>query len=79
MTKPWFEARPERDGSFDEIVARFADGEVHVEMTSGKGCCVNFYWDDGRHAQWWISSKKKLRNHHEHSITDLHKARRDQS
>lgn len=58
------------DGSFDEIVARFADGMVHVETMSDTGCYVGFYWDDGRYCQWWISSKKKLRYSHEDGQSD---------
>lgn len=60
MTLPALEIRPDGDGEFDEIVARFADGMVHVETMSDKGCYVGFYWDDGRYCQWWISSKKRL-------------------
>ena len=58
------EFTPDRKGNFDEICARFADGMVHVETMSSKGCYVGFYWDDGRYCQWWISSDKKLRYHH---------------
>lgn len=63
------EFRPRENGDFDEIVARFADGSVHVETMSDKGCYVGFYWDDGRYCQWWISSKKKLEYHHEDGNT----------
>ena len=59
------EFRPDDRGEFDEIVARFADGMVHVETMSKTGCYVGFYWDDGRYCQWWIRSDKKLRYHHE--------------
>jgi len=58
------EFTPDHKGNFDEICARFADGMVHVETMSRKGCYVGFYWDDGRYCQWWISSDKKLRYHH---------------
>lgn len=58
------EFRPDPDGNFDEIVARFADGMVHVETMNAKGCYVGFYWDDGRYCQWWISSDRKLRYEH---------------
>lgn len=61
------EFRPDSEGNFDEIVARFANGSVHVETMSGKGCYVGFYWDDGRVCQWWINSKKKLEYYHETS------------
>lgn len=61
----WIEFRPDYKGCFDEIVARFADGLVHVETMHGKACYVGFYWDDGRTCQWWISSEKKLHYHHE--------------
>lgn len=56
---------PDHKGRFDEMVARFADGMVHVETMSKKGCYVGFYWDDGRYCQWWISSDKKLEYYHE--------------
>lgn len=59
------EFHPDHKGKFDEIVARFADGMVHVETMSGNACYVGFYWDDGRYCQWWISSKKRLHYHHE--------------
>ena len=62
------EIRPDSDGEFDEIVARFADGMVHVETMSDKSCYVGFYWNDGRQLQWYISSKKPLRYHHEESV-----------
>ncbi len=62
---PQLEFRPDHAGKFDEIVARFADGMVHVETMSGKTCYVGFYWDDGRYCQWWISSGKKLSYNHE--------------
>lgn len=58
------EFRPDIDGEFDEIVARFADGMVHVETMTDKSCYVGFYWDDGRYCQWWISSSKKLSYSH---------------
>lgn len=60
---PWLELRPEPDGSFDELIARFADGLVHVETMSGKGVYIGFYRDDGRAHQLWISSDRKLRYH----------------
>lgn len=59
------EFRPDSDGKFDEIVARFADGMVHVETLSKTGCYVGFYWNDGRICQWWINSKKPLEYFHE--------------
>ena len=62
------EFRPRESGKFDEIVARFADGMVHVETMTGKTCYVGFYWDDGRYCQWWISSDKKLHYRHEDGI-----------
>lgn len=64
------EFRPREDGSFDEIVARFADGMVHVETMSDKSCYVGFYWDDGRYCQWWISSRKRLEYHHEDGMSE---------
>lgn len=60
------EFRPRANGKFDEIVAHFADGMVHVETMSATGCYVGFYWNDGRYCQWWINSKKTLEYHHEH-------------
>lgn len=69
MAEP-LELRPDSDGNFDEIVARFADGMVHVETLSDKGCYVGFYWDDGRYCQWWIGSKKKLHHSYEEGRTD---------
>lgn len=65
MSEPALEFRPDHEGEFDEIVARFADGMVHVETMNDTGCYVGFYWDDGRYCQWWISSKKKLHYHHD--------------
>ncbi len=62
------EFRPDQKGRFDEMVARFADGMVHVETMSGKSCYVGFYWDDGRYCQLWISGDKKLKYHHEDGI-----------
>jgi len=64
------EFRPDHKGRFDEIVARFADGMVHVETMSNKSCYVGFYWDDGRYCQWWVSSDKKLHYHHEDGTGD---------
>lgn len=60
-TLPWLEPRPNRDGSFDEIVARFADGMVHAETMSDKSVYIGFYKDDGRAHQLWISAKGELR------------------
>jgi len=57
----WMEVRPDSDGAFDEMVARFADGMVHVEMMDDNRVYIGFYRDDGRGHQLWISSKKKLR------------------
>lgn len=62
------EFRPDHKGRFDEICARFGDGMVHVETMTDKSCYVGFYWDDGRYCQWWISSDKKLRYHHEDGV-----------
>ena len=61
------EFRPDERGDFDEIVARFADGMVHVETMSDQGCYVGFYWDDGRYCQWWIgcTGRGKLTYSHE--------------
>ncbi|HEX8413808.1 MAG TPA: hypothetical protein VF637_07975 [Sphingomicrobium sp.] len=56
----WLEVRPDYKGKFDEIVARFADGIVHVEMMTNKSVYIGFYCDDGRAHQLWISSDKKL-------------------
>jgi len=64
------EFRPDHKGEFDEIVARFADGMVCVETMDDNSCYVGFYWDDGRYYQWWISSKKTLRYHHEDGMGD---------
>ena len=38
----WIELRPHEDGSFDEIVARFADGIVHVETMDDSSVYVGF-------------------------------------
>lgn len=62
------EFRPRENGDFDEIVARFSNGMVHVETMSATGCYVGFYWDDGRVCQWWINSKRKLEYYHEESV-----------
>lgn len=62
------EFRPSYLGEFDEIVARFADGTVHVETMDKKGCYIGFQWDDGRYCQLWISSDKKLRYRHEDGV-----------
>jgi len=59
------EIRPDYKGNFDEIVARFADGGVHVETMSGKACFISIYWNDGRGCRLWISSDRKLEYHHE--------------
>ena len=68
---PHLEIRPDIDGSFDEIVATFADGMVHAEMMDDDSCYVGFYWDDGRYCQWWFSvEKKKLWNRTEHGKGD---------
>ena len=67
--KPHLEFRPDDKGRFDEIVARFGDGMVHVETMSKRSCYVGFYWDDGRYCQWWISSAGKLAYHHEDGIS----------
>lgn len=64
-TEPHLEFRPDENGEFDEIVARFADGMVHVETMSDKDCYVGFSWNDGRFCQWYISSGKALKYHHE--------------
>ena len=64
-TEPHLEFRPDENGEFDEIVARFADGTVHVETMSDKRCYVQFSWNDGRFCQWYISSGKALKYHHE--------------
>jgi hypothetical protein len=65
------EIRPDSQGEFDEIVARFADGMVHAEMMSDKSCYVGFYWDDGRYCQWWFGTNRgKLWNNHEDGIGD---------
>lgn len=53
------EIRPDEDGEFDEIVARFADGMVHAEMMDDDCCYVGFYWDDGRYCQWWFGTERK--------------------
>ena len=65
---PALEFRPDYKGRFDEIVARFADGMVHVETMSKTGCYVGFYWDDGRWCQWWINSAKKLEYIHDDCV-----------
>jgi hypothetical protein len=59
------EFRPRENGEFDEIVARFGDGMVHVETMSGTSCYVGFYWNDGLVCQWYINSARKLTYHHE--------------
>jgi hypothetical protein len=64
-TEPHLEFRPDENGDFDEIVARFSDGSVHVETMSDKRCYVVFRWSDGRYCQWHISSGKALKYSHE--------------
>lgn len=64
------EIRPDHEGKFDELVARFADGMVVAEDLGSNGCHVGFYWDDGRYCDWWIGGKKKLRYNHEDGIGD---------
>ena len=64
-TEPHLEFRPDENGEFDEMVARFSDGTVHVETMSDKRCYVAFRWNDGRFCQWYISSGKALKYHHE--------------
>lgn len=65
----WIELRPDADGGFDEIVARFADGMVHVETLDDRSVYVGFYKPaDGPTAsglQLWISSKGILNYVHE--------------
>ncbi|MET0439145.1 MAG: hypothetical protein ABW043_16795 [Devosia sp.] len=61
--KKWLELRPRENGDFDELIARFSDGMVHVETMSARGVYIGFYCDDGRAHQLWISSDKKLRYH----------------
>ena len=58
----WLELRPDSDGEFDELVARFADGMVHAEMMDNKSLYIGIYLDDGRLCQWWIHSKSKLKS-----------------
>lgn len=60
------EFRPDEKGEFDEIVAAFADGSVHVETMSDQGCYVGFYWDDGRYCQWWIGVKGRSKLTYQH-------------
>lgn len=62
---PHLEFRPRENGEFDEMVARFKDGVVHIETLSKGSCYIGFQWDDGRYCQWYVSSKKKLHYHHE--------------
>lgn len=57
----WLELRPDDKGGFDELVARFANGMVHVETMNAKGVYIGIYCDDGKAHQLWISSDKKLR------------------
>ena len=57
---PFIELRPDHQGRFDELVARFADGLVHVETMTDGSVFIGFWNDDGRGHQLWISSKKKL-------------------
>lgn len=61
----WIEFRPDDKGKFDELVARFADGLVHVETMSPGSVYIGLTWDDGRICQLWISSGKPLSFHHE--------------
>ena len=68
------EFRPRANGDFDEIIARFGDGTVHVETMSGRSCYVGFYWDDGRFCQWYISSTGKLSYYHEHGCHEPQEA-----
>lgn len=61
MTEAALEIRPDHKDRFDEIVARFADGGVHIETMSKRGVYIDFLWNDGKHCQLWITSKGKLR------------------
>jgi hypothetical protein len=72
----WVEIRPDEDGEFDEIVARFAGGGmVHVETMTDKSVYIGFY--RGREQlQFWISAKKKLHYHHEQSRLPKRKSTR---
>ena len=62
----WLELRPDCHGEFDELIAKFADGQIVAEMMSDKGIHIGIYWDDGRYCDWWLTSKKKLRHNVEH-------------
>ena len=71
MTSPTakrLEFHPDEKGQFDELVARFDNGIVHLEMMNDMALYLGFYWDDGSECQVWIDSGKCLRIHHEHSI-----------
>lgn len=67
MTQPniaeiaFIELRPDHVGDFDELIARFADGTVHVETLSDNMVWIGFQHDDGRRHRLVVSSKKKLR------------------
>ena len=69
MSAPdWLELRPDSEGNFDEIVARFTGGMVHVETMTDKSVYIGFYREDiGETLQLWINSKKPLRYSHERS------------
>lgn len=58
-TQGWVEK-----GRFDELVARFADGIVHVETMHKGGVYIGFYCDDGRGHQLWISANKGRLTYH---------------
>lgn len=64
------EFRPDHKGEFDELVARFADGSLFVEMMNDDAVFIDIQWDDGRYCHWWLSSKKRLKSTFEHGTDD---------
>ena len=65
----WIELRPDADGGFDELVATFADGGVHVEALDDGSVYIGIHKpgqgppESG--LQLWITSRGKLRYRHE--------------
>ena len=63
----WVELRPAADGTFDEILATFADGKVHVETLDDKSVYIGIYKGEGPQThglQLWINSNGVLRYSH---------------
>lgn len=68
-SRDWLEFRPDHNGDFDEFIARFDGGMVHVETTGAKSVYIGFYQTDiGETLQLWINSGGKLSYQHERSV-----------